>query len=182
MSIEVADGTLRISVGHSVKVGRPNYSAEDAHYSVSFEQAVEGGDIIDILKFAEQVEAMLEGHVKLSVAASLGLEMNGTEFVFPQPAAKPAAPQRRSSSSGGSGGGGGGPSKLADQPVYTIDGIDYYDQRSLKADGTYSPKAPDFKEVGKSRGGSALWIKGADGTVNEGVTEKLKAAGIDFEV
>lgn len=176
MGIVVNDGVLRVSVGYSAKVGLPNYSSHDSHRSISYEQEVQGGDLAQTLLDAEKVEAMLEAHVKLSVAQSLGLELNGTELQFPvetkvqaQPAPARQTPQSRPS---------GGSSRLKEMDVVTVDGTDFYDQRPLKADGTYSPKAPDFKEVGKTRGGRSLWIHASDGTVNEKVAAMLEANGV----
>jgi len=178
MSVTVKDGVLRISVGYAAKVGLANFSSHDSHRSLSFEQEVEGGDLAQILSEAEKVEAMLEGYVKLSVAQSLGLEMKGTELQFPDtPPAKvkaPSAPARQTPRSHG------GSSRLQDMEIVTIDGVDFYDQRPLKADGSYSPKAPDFKEAGKARGGQSLWIRSQDGSVNSEVVEKLKAAGVEL--
>ena len=193
MPIKYESGTLKVSFGYGLKLNRGDYQSEDAHSSVSMEFDIEG-DPVAVLEEAIAVESKLAQHAKLAVFAELGIE-SFTEVkegvLAPKLPTPPAAAPSQPSTAGvgakknyapfGGGGQGGGqfaPPKadLTQQPVVALFGKAYYDQRSLKADGTYKQGAADFRSVADRS--DQLWLAGRDGTVNADVAAELEKAGV----
>lgn len=174
MTAETNGREIKVSVSYGLKV--PINPADtfagthDAHISYSItDEAPKGADPAQIAKAAHDLEAALLDGVKLAVFAALDVGYN-PETMMPvvtvsaPPAAvtPPRAPQPQAAPRQSGGGGGVGqyaPPKadLKQQPVVLMDYfgngelVEFYDQRSLKADGTYSPRAADFRSVRKFR-------------------------------
>lgn len=205
MGFEIEDGTVKVSVGYSLKrkVAAGSLDMHDSHMSVSFDIPIEqlGKDTTAALGVLETFEAQLAQHVKLGVFAQLGAEFDETAdgVLIPKSVPKDAQGnrsngQRRSSGSGSSGGGGqrrqgGGGSRqfappkadVSQQPTVTLNfgkgDEDFYDLRSLKEDGTYSPRAADFQKVG---GTYKVWITDQQGNVKQDVAAALDQAGVSY--
>lgn len=192
--MELENGKLRISAGYSLKVpGEADYSSQDKHVGLSLEYDVpDDADVEAILDKAIEVEAQLDTQVKLAVFAALNVEPKEVAEGVLVPnwngvgtkKAKPAG-GGRSKPSGNSGGGNRGKSNgnrggnrpkanPDDIPTFFYDGMEIQDVRGLKADGTFKPNAPDFREPG--RGGKAWWPENGDKDATEGYYEVLDAA------
>ncbi len=195
MGIAVENGKLRISAGYSLKIpGAANYSSQDAHASYSVELDVEG-DVTAIAEAAPDIYDDLETKAKLSVFKQLGLgfteEADGTlqPKLEAAPVAAPAPAATSAPSSAPFGGGGGGQQRpfsppkadVTQQPAFIADLgeglIEYYDLRSLKADGTFKPRAADFRPTRKGAG-NQVWLTDRDGNQNANVVAGLQAAGV----
>lgn len=66
------------------------------------------------------------------------------------------------------------PSAQDDAPIVTIDGVEYYDFRGLKAIGAVKERHPDFKAV---TGGSSKWLQTQDGDDTQFAT-LVETAGV----
>ena len=56
---------------------------------------------------------------------------------------------------------------------------EYYDCRPLKEDGTYKPRAADFRSTQKYGDDyHSIWIEGKNGRVQRWVVEALEDAGV----
>lgn len=189
MATEVDGKTLRVSFGYGVKANRGNYSSEDAHVSFSVEETIDAAATNDeIVRRATDLEQVLESGAKLLVYGALNLgfaENEGTLQPVLDVAVPVAAPKAKYSkpSGGGGGQGDGQPSKISQQPKVVVDfgegAIEYYDARSLKADGTYKPGANDFRSVAKLGDRfHPVWLYAQDGTPNEESIAAATAAGL----
>ena len=174
MSVEIDDLTIDVTASFGMKVGLPNYSGKDAHVSFAVKgQAVPNGATTEqIIKAMYDLhDALIQG-AKLAVFADLDHAYDPTTMqpiatVSNIPVAAPpyaAAPIASAAAPRPQGQGGGGQqyaapkADLSKVPQLLMDFfgdgrmVAVYDQRALKADGTYSPKAPDFKTVEKFQG------------------------------
>lgn len=186
--IEYENGTLRVSAGYSLKVpGSADYSSEDAHASLSLEAQVDGDDVklSDVIEQAKLLYATLAQSAKIAVFAQLNVEFDTTDTGLLRPIIKGSAPApKRTAPATNS-----QPKQqqqyappkadTSDLPIVTIDGVQYRDQRPLKADGTYKPGAADFKSVDKVNGRFAqLWLADKNGNQNAEVVAALERSGV----
>lgn len=201
MTIEIlGDGIARVEVRYAVKKGMPGYSSEDCSMSVGLEVKQVGGIPGDFLVACGALEDEITAHLKLGVTSQLGLGLKDVlgvsqpvyvvqqapATVAPAPVAAapagyaaPPAPAPAPAAAGEY-----GPPKASKEQVAVLprfqadlgDGVvkTWIDQRSLKADGTYSPKAPDFKNALDSQ--DSKWLNGANGQPNAAVAAGLAAA------
>lgn len=192
MSVEIENGKLRVSAGYSLK--KPHdvqYASEEAHMGLSLEFDVDG-ESSAIIAMGEGLEAALATQVKLMVFAQLGVEANDTggivspKLVAParqQTTAPAAAPRPTPTSGGGSGSGQPYTPKVSRetiqaQPVVVLNGEAYYDLRGLKRDGSFSPRAADFRSV-QNGTKDQKWLTSKDGVVISDVANALQAGGYD---
>lgn len=171
MEIEVSFGATR---------GLANYSSERADFRLRLKVSSEGETMPDWLNDAVAIEDQLMNHLVYGVADALHLEAalgeDGKASLLwpePPPAAVQPAPQPQAQPQPQGGGGGGQPrtppkvdrATYAALPRYAMDFGDgmkmYVDQRSLKQQGLYSAKAPDFKEDVSN--GKGWWIYDQNG-------------------
>lgn len=192
MTIENNGTTARVSAGYSVKIpGGAAYSSEDKHSSISVEFSIdEGMSFDDLIAQLETVEAKLDVVVKAHTYAALGMsydESATTGALSPVWPAGTAAPAAAPSSAPFKGGGGGQPRtepkvQNADKPVVVLDGVQWYDQRPLKADKRYAAGASDFKAVNKE--GDAfpqMWLREKSGELDSATVAVLDRNSISYE-
>ena len=204
MSIQFDDGKVTISTAYSLKVPSEDvaFASQDTHVSMSVEGRITSDDLAVVFKDAQAIRADLDAQVKLAVFASLGLGFKESDIGVLAPdlgnfraAEKPAAKSYggggktfgKPSGGGGSftsrnGGPGGDPAKYDNLPKYqvTVAGksVTIQDQRSLKASGSISAKAPDFK-VDEPRG-QGFWLTQQDGSTNSELAEWLSSEGVSL--
>lgn len=102
---------------------------------------------------------------------------------------------RSSRTNGGSNRSAGRPAKQtstdrSELPIVTLEGdigwqgeyleaTEFYDQRPLKRNGDFSPRAADFQQVD---GKLSVWITDRDGFANDIVLDALDDAGVEYDV
>lgn len=196
MPIELEDGTLRISVGYSIKKpGAAQYTSEDAHSGFSVEVPIPDDikNTKELLDQAQQIQAELHTQAKLHAFAQLDLGYETTEGgvlvpVFDGASRTASAPRRQpqrqqqSQSSGGYNGQQRTPSKSAGRDLPTFfdaNGVEWEDCRPLKDDGTFKPNAADFRSISGDRKQSK-WLYSKSGDLNGATAEWLDAAGVGY--
>lgn len=190
---------LEIEVSMGATKGLANYSSERADQRIRLKVEVEGDSLPDWLNDAVAVEDQLRNHLVYGIADALGLDAELTEggkakLIWPEapppvaPVAPQPQPQPQAQPQPQGGGGDGGqrqPPKVdratyAALPRYAMDfgeGMKMYvDQRSLKIQGLYSAKAPDWKEDVPN--GKGFWIVNQDGTINFAVQQAMAASNV----
>ncbi len=184
-----------VTCHYGLKLGRPNYSSEDTSMSISMEfMSTEGG--AEMLTSAGKMEDAIMSALKVAVCTELGVEtkVNDAGVLVPNlasaavapPVAVPTAPQAVPVATGqpqASGAGDFGPPKASKEQVAVLPRFQadfgkglatYIDQRSLKAQGLYSAKAPDFKNATDNN--DVHWLVGPNGYPNMQVQTALAAA------
>jgi hypothetical protein len=182
---------LRVSASFGAKVpfdpANTFNGNQDASASYSVEEEVP--DVMNDTQIAARLQALygqLDKGVKLAVAAALDISFRDDNGVIridpvvvptvphttpPQVATQPATQYRQQ-------GGGGGQRPRVDMsgvPRIWLDyfengnPIEFFDQRPLKAQGQYKPRAADFRSVAKFKTAQGedylpLWITAQDGS------------------
>lgn len=187
---------IEIEVSFGATKGLPNYSSERADQRIRMTLSIEGERVEDQLNELVKYENILHNHLVYAIAEALGLEAGLNEggtasLIFPEPAPMPAPapppaqPQAPTGGGGGGTSGGRGPSKatreqIAALPRWAMDfgnGMKMYiDQRPLKAAGTYSPNAADFKEDVPN--GDGKWIKDQNGNLVQETQRAMAASNV----
>lgn len=198
----------QVTVRYQLKVpGEADFSMKGTEIEIT-EEVPEGTD-------TGEVAAHLISVTKLATFASLGVGFHEDADGVLQPVIEardvptfnPKGRSQRSQRTSGSNAAAGSTSGVAagattaapkaDRSELDVVELDYfdngepiafYDQRPLKADGTYKPNAADFASVdrfdlrgdGRTRS-IPLWITGKDGDVNEDVVDLLSGAGLELE-
>jgi hypothetical protein len=185
--IEFENGTLRVSASYSLKIPADvQYASEDAAASLSVEQEVTAGSLEEVNDKAQLIYEALAANAKLMVLAQLSVDFDTTAGEVIRPKIRPprhrsngSQQRKQSASSSGSREKRGGGGSRRDLPVVEIEGDDYYDQRTLIADGTFKSTAPAFTPV-KEGHGRPLWLYAKSGDLNQDVADMLDEAGIDY--
>jgi len=195
--IEIKDGVLKVTAIYSLKVpvNQAGYAMQDMGAVIGCEVALpEAYDTALMAKDANSLFAELANGVKLAVFAQLGTDFDTIDGVLkPKVVETPKESKPRGGSGTNRGGSRGGsssqrqfaPAKSAgrDMPIVVLDGVEYFDQRPLKADGTFKEGTADFRgtKVGANGRAPQLWIYSKDGELNEGVADLLDEAQIPWE-
>lgn len=202
--IEIKDGTVHVECRYSVKVGRANYSSEEASmtFGVTYEASGTEGELI---AQAGQLEDTIMQSLKLGVGTELHIPIKASQdgpvfnfdalkpppaaVIAPAPMAQAAYPATPAPAAP-AGPGQYGPPKASKEQLAVLPRImadfgkgmhTYIDQRSLKKtaenpNAPYSAKAPDFKNA--VDGTDSHWLTGSQGNVNSQVAAGLQAAQV----
>jgi hypothetical protein len=191
--------TVELEVSFGATKGLPNYSSERADQRIRITHEVTGDTLPDWLNDVTSLERQLHNHIVYAVADALGMEAGMNEggdasLIWPDREAAPPpqqlapqaqAPAPQQAAQAPQGGAPRTPPKVSREayaalPRYAMDFGDgmkmYVDQRSLKASGVYSAKAPDFK-VDVSNG-EGKWIYDPNGNLVAETQRAMTASNV----